>query len=168
MALGRGSIDAASFSTIRLLAGAVAPALITAATQRGPLRVGGSWSSAAVLFLYAIPFAYAYGMLTTGTGALILFGTVQVSMMLGALAGGERPWPAQWVGLAMAIGGVVYLVLPGLAAPPPLGAALMALAGVAWAIYSLRGRGAADPLAQTTGNFVRSVPMTGADRKSVV
>jgi drug/metabolite transporter (DMT)-like permease len=160
MALGRGSIDAASFSAIRLIAGAVALTLITAATRRHSPRAGGSWTSAAVMFVYAVPFSYAYGMLTTGTGALILFGTVQVTMMLAALAGGERPRPAQWIGLAMAVGGVVYLVLPGLAAPSPLGAALMAAAGVAWAVYSLHGRGASDPLAQTTGNFVRTIPMT--------
>lgn len=116
--------------------------------------------SAALLFLYAIPFSYAYGLLTVGTGALILFGTVQVSMMVGAVAHGERPRARQWLGLALAIAGLVYLLLPGLAAPSPLGAALMATAGVAWAIYTVRGRGAVDPLAQNAGNFARSIPMT--------
>jgi drug/metabolite transporter (DMT)-like permease len=160
MALGPGTIDAASFSTVRLASGAVSLLLIMVWTQRGLSRVQGSWTSAAALFLYAIPFSYAYGLLTTGTGALILFGSVQVTMMVMALMGGERPRAAQWIGLVLAVAGVVYLVLPGLAAPSPLGAVLMTLSGVAWAIYSLRGRGEIDPLAQTTGNFVRSVPMT--------
>jgi drug/metabolite transporter (DMT)-like permease len=113
-----------------------------------------------MLFLYAIPFSYAYGLLTTGTGSLILFGSVQVTMMVGALGVGERPHARHWMGLVLAIAGLVYLLLPGLAAPSPLGAGLMAAAGMAWAIYSIRGRGAADPLAQNAGNFVRSIPMT--------
>ena len=160
MALGTGAVDAASFSTIRLLSGAVCLSIIAASTRRAGPRIRGSWASAAMLFIYAIPFSYAYGLLTAGTGALILFGTVQVSMMLAALAGGERPHVRQWIGLVLAIAGLVYLLLPGLAAPSPLGAALMATAAVAWAIYSIRGRGATDPLAQNAGNFVRSIPMT--------
>ena len=116
--------------------------------------------SAAVLFVYAIPFSYAYGLLTTGTGALILFGAAQVTMMRAALASGERPHVRQWLGLFLAIGGLVYLVLPGLAAPSPAGAVLMTVAGVAWGMYSIRGHGAADPLALNAGNFVRSIPMT--------
>ncbi len=160
MALGTEAIDAASFSTIRLIAGAVCLSIISVSTRPTGLQIQGSWTSAAVLFIYAIPFSYAYGLLTAGTGALILFGTVQVSMMLAALAGGERPHARQWLGLLLAIAGLVYLLLPGLAAPSPLGAALMAAAAVAWAVYSIRGRGAADPLAQNAGNFVRSLPMT--------
>jgi len=115
-----------------------------------------------MLFLYAIPFSFAYVLLTTGTGALILFGSVQVTMMLAALVDGERPHPRQWLGLALAVGGLVYLVLPGLAAPSLPGAGLMALAGVSWGIYSLRGRGAANPLGQNAGNFARAIPMTMA------
>jgi drug/metabolite transporter (DMT)-like permease len=160
MALGTAAIDAASFSTIRLISGAVCLAIIAASTRRPSPWLQGSWTSAALLFVYAIPFSYAYGLLTAGTGALILFGTVQVTMMLGALAGGERPHVRQWLGLVLAIGGLVYLLLPGLTAPSPLGAGLMATAAVAWAIYSIRGRGAVDPLAQNAGNFVRSIPMT--------
>ena len=160
MALGTAAIDAASFSTIRLISGAVCLSIIALATRRVSPRVQGSWTSAAVLFVYAIPFSYAYGLLTAGTGALILFGTVQVTMMLAALAGGERPHVRQWLGLALAIGGLVYLLLPGLAAPSPLGAGLMAAAAVAWAVYSISGRGALDPLAQNAGNFVRAIPMT--------
>jgi drug/metabolite transporter (DMT)-like permease len=160
MALGGGTIDAASFSTIRLIAGACCLGLIAASTRRAGPRVHGSWMSAALLFLYAVPFSYAYGLLTAGTGALILFCVVQVTMMVGALAEGERPLVRQWGGLALAIAGLVYLLLPGLAAPSLLGATLMATAGVAWAIYSMRGRGAADPLTQNAGNFTRSIPMT--------
>jgi drug/metabolite transporter (DMT)-like permease len=150
MALGTAAIDAASFSTIRLISGAVSLAIIAASTRRARPWDQGSWTSAAILFVYAIPFSYAYGLLTAGTGALILFGTVQVTMMVSALAEGERPHARQWVGL----------LLPGLSAPSSLGASLMATAAVAWAIYSIRGRGAVDPLAQNAGNFLRSIPMT--------
>jgi drug/metabolite transporter (DMT)-like permease len=160
MALGRATIDAASFSTIRLIAGACCLGLIAIVTRRATPRVQGSWLSATILFFYAIPFSYAYGLLTAGTGALILFGSVQVTMMVVALAQGERPHVRQWLGLVLAIAGLVYLLFPGLAAPSLFGATLMATAGIGWAIYSLRGRGAVDPLAQNAGNFVRSVPMT--------
>jgi len=160
MALGTATIDAASFSTIRLIAGACSLVLITAARQRGMPRLQGSWTAAAVLFVYAIPFSYSYGLLTTGTGALILFGAAQVTMLRAALVSGERPHVRQWVGLFLAIGGLVYLVLPGLAAPSPAGAVLMTVAGVAWGMYSIRGHGATDPLALNAGNFVRSIPMT--------
>ena len=160
MALGTEAIDAASFSTIRLIAGAVSLGLIVASTRRASYRAQGSWTSAAILFLYAVPFSYAYGLLTAGTGALILFGTVQVSMLLTALVEGERPPLRQWLGLVLAIAGLVYLLLPGLAAPSPLGAILMATSGVGWAIYTIRARDAVDPLAQNAGNFARSIPMT--------
>ena len=160
MALGGATIDAASFSTIRLIAGACCLGLIAMVTRRATPCVQGSWLSATILFLYAIPFSYAYGLLTVGTGALILFGSVQVTMVVVALAQGERLHVRQWLGLVLAIAGLVYLLLPGLAAPSPFGATLMAMAGIGWAIYSLRGRGAVDPLAQNAGNFVRSLPMT--------
>ena len=122
-------------------------------------RPTGTWTSAVVLALYAMPFSFAYIGLSTGTGALILFGCVQVTMMAGALRSGERPVASQWLGIGLALVGLVYLVLPGIAAPPPLSAGLMALAGMAWGIYALRGRGAVNPLAQTTSAFVRSVPL---------
>ena len=159
MALGQATIDAASFSTIRIIAGAICLWLITVVTRRGSVWTQGSWLSAAILFVYAIPFSYAYGLLTAGTGALILFGTVQVTMIGGALVEGERPRARQWVGLLVAIGGLVYLLLPGIASPSPLGAGLMAIAGVAWALYSIQGRGAVDPVAQNGGNFVLTLPM---------
>jgi drug/metabolite transporter (DMT)-like permease len=159
MALGPAAIDAASFSIIRIIAGAVCLWLITVVTNRGSVWAQGSWLSAAILFVYAIPFSYSYGLLTAGTGALILFGTVQITMIGGALAEGERPHVRQWFGLLVAIAGLVYLLFPGIASPSPLGAGLMAIAGVGWALYSIQGRGAVDPIAQNGGNFVRTLPM---------
>lgn len=162
VALRHSEIDAATFSAVRLASGAVTLALLAVATRRGASEgpaLAGSWRSAALLFLYAIPFSLAYNGLTAGTGALILFGCVQATMLVGALRLGERPHPLQWLGLAAAVAGLVYLVLPGLAAPPPGSAALMALAGVSWGLYSLRGRGVPNPLEQTAGNFVRSAPL---------
>ena len=120
----------------------------------------GSWLSAALLFLYAIAFSFAYLSLGAGTGALILFGSVQLTLIVLALRNGERPRAWEWTGLMLALGGLVYLVLPGLSAPAPLGSALMTLAGMAWGFYTLRGRGSKDPLGDTAGNFVYSVPMT--------
>ena len=160
LALATGAIDAASFTTVRLVSGAVALWLILALTAKpGTPRARGSWVSAAMLFLYAVSFSFAYVSLPTGTGALILFGMVQVTMILAGVASGERPHVIEWLGLGCAAVGLVYLMLPGLSAPSPLGAALMALAGVAWGIYSLRGRGSKNPIAVTADNFARSVPM---------
>ena len=156
-ALGSGAIDAGSFSAVRLLSGALVLALLMR-LRPGAATTGGSWSSAALLFLYAVPFSFAYNTLSTGTGALVLFGAVQATMLTAAVMSGERPGRLQWAGLLTAIGGLVYLVLPGVSAPSPLGSALMALAGFAWALYSLRGRATADPLAETAGNFMRSLP----------
>jgi drug/metabolite transporter (DMT)-like permease len=122
-------------------------------------NIRGNWISAMMLFLYAIAFSFAYLSLSAGTGALILFGTVQLTMILVALRTGERPQLLEWSGLLLALAGLVYLVLPGLEAPSPLGSSLMILAGIAWGIYSLRGRGSSSPLADTTGNFIRAVPL---------
>ena len=158
LALAPGAIDAASFSSVRLISGAITLLLITMVLQRGSFRVRGTWISAAMLFLYAVPFSFAYISLGAGTGALILFGVVQATMMVAAIVVGERPHPWQWLGLIIALTGLVGLVLPGLTAPPLMGSALMAVAGISWGVYSLRGRGTADPLGDTTSNFVRSVP----------
>jgi drug/metabolite transporter (DMT)-like permease len=158
VALHAGAIDPASFSTIRSGAGAATLAVILP-FSKGQAPASGSWASAAVLFLYAVPFAFAYTTLTAGTGALILFGAVQLTMVGAALASGERPKLHQWLGLAMALGGLLLLVLPGVEAPSPAGAAMMATAGVAWGAYSLRGRGSRNPLAQTAANFARLVPL---------
>jgi drug/metabolite transporter (DMT)-like permease len=157
-ALQQQAIDPATFSTIRFASGATVLLAITGMRTRSHTS-SGSWGAAAILAFYAIPFAFAYVLLTAGTGALILFGTVQVTMLGAALLGGERINSWQVIGLAVALVGLVYLVWPGLAAPSPIGAVLMALAGVGWGLYSLRGRGAIDPVQQTTSNFVRAVPL---------
>jgi drug/metabolite transporter (DMT)-like permease len=159
LALRGGGIDAASYSTIRLASGAVVLSLLV--WRRGTSRplAAGSWIGALFLFLYAAPFSYAYLSLATGTGALILFAAVQVTMILMGIRGGERPQPREWLGLVLALAGLVWLVLPGIGAPAPLGAALMAVAGISWGFYSLRGRRSGAPLADTTGNFLRATPL---------
>ena len=157
-ALDSGSIDPVSFLSIRLASGAVMLLLVSRWMDR--IRPeSGSWTGAVVLMLFGIPFSFAYGGLSAGTGALILSGVIQITMMMAALAAGERPRPIQWVGLVIALAGLVYLVLPGVEAPPLFSAVLMAVAGVAWGVYSLLGR-SRDPLALTTGIFVRCVPLT--------
>ena len=159
-ALGQDAIDAASYTTIRLTSGAVMLFMIASLQRKkGRNILRGSWISAAFLFLYAITFSFAYLSLTAGTGALILFGSVQITMIIAALSSGERPHILEWIGLFLALGGLIYLVFPGLAAPSPLGSALMAIAGIAWGFYSIRGRGSNNPLAATAGNFVYAVPM---------
>ncbi|NUQ83316.1 MAG: DMT family transporter [Anaerolineales bacterium] len=160
LALGQRSIDATSYTTIRLASGAVtlfAIAYLQSKNNRAFLR--GSWTSAALLFTYAITFSFAYLSLSAGTGALILFGSVQATMILVAVRSGEHPSPLEWIGLLFALGGLVYLVSPGLAAPSPLGSALMTAAGIAWGFYTIRGRGSENPLGDTAGNFVYSLPM---------
>jgi drug/metabolite transporter (DMT)-like permease len=159
LALAQGGIDPASFGAIRLAAGALALVLMVRWRAGHDTGVGGDWLSAAMLFAYAAFFSFAYVGLAAGTGALILFGAVQLTMFGSALRGGERFAPAAWCGLALAGAGLVYLVLPGVSAPPLFGATLMALAGVAWGVYSLRGRRAPDPLRATAGNFLRAAPL---------
>jgi drug/metabolite transporter (DMT)-like permease len=164
LALGGAAIDAASFTTVRLTSGAAALLIITASVNKNSPSSGRrvKFISALLLFLYAAAFSFAYTGLTTGTGALILFGSVQATMLAAALRSGERPHPFEWAGLALALAGLVYLVLPGLTAPPPVSSAFMAVAGISWGLYSLRGRGATDPLADTTGNFVLALPLAFA------
>ncbi len=160
LALGQETIDAASYTTIRLTSGAVMLFVIAyLKKEKGENFLRGSWTSAAFLFLYAIAFSFAYLSLTAGTGALILFGSVQMTMMIVALRSGEHPHVLEWIGLFLALSGLVYLVFPGLAAPSPLGSALMTVAGISWGFYSIRGRGSQNPLASTAGNFIYSVPM---------
>jgi drug/metabolite transporter (DMT)-like permease len=119
----------------------------------------GVWLSAGMLAAYAIGFSFAYRELSTGTGALILFAAVQATMIVAGMISGERPTAFQWIGLVGAMGGLFYLVSPGLSAPAPLGSALMASAGVAWGVYSVRGKGSGDPAATTAANFLRAVPL---------
>lgn len=157
IALERTAIDPASFTAIRLISGA-AMLWIVVAFRGGDRRVEGNWLSALALFAYAAGFSFAYVSLPTATGALLLFGTVQITMMGHAVWAGERLRPQQLGGYALALGGLVGLLLPGLSAPPPGGAALMMAAGVAWAIYSLRGKARGDATRVTAGNFLRTVP----------
>ena len=163
IALREGSIDPASFGAIRLAAGAAALLLVMRLQPRPEsaprAEKAGDWPAAAMLFLYVACFSFAYLRLAAGSGALILFGMVQLTMFAAGLAAGERFTALGWLGLALAAGGLVLLLLPGVAAPSPAGAALMAVAGVAWGVYSLRGRGVKDPLAATAGNFVRATPL---------
>ena len=155
MALGERSIDAASFATLRLLSGALVLVLILRSKGESP---AGTWLGGTALFLYAVPFSFAYLRLGAGTGALILFGSVQAIMIASGLRDGERPHAWEWAGLLLAVGGLVYLLAPGVSAPAPVGSALMVVAGLAWGVYSLRGRGTGTPVAATAGNFLRSVP----------
>lgn len=157
LALQTTEIDPATFTSVRLAVGALALWLIVRLRTRS--APGGSWASASALFVYAAAFSFAYLSLTTGTGALVLFGAVQLTMIGWGLARGERLSGLQTLGLAAALGGLVYLVLPGLEAPPLGAALLMAAAGVAWGVYSLRGRGSRSPVADSAGNFARAVPM---------
>ena len=159
MALQHGGIDAASFGSIRLVAGALTLMLVVRLRSgRGPAG-RADWLAAAMLFAYVAFFSFAYLSLSAGTGALILFGAVQLTMLGAGLRAGEMFGPVAWSGFVLAVAGLIYLVSPGVTAPPALGAALMAVAGVAWGVYSLRGRGVADPLAATARNFVRAAPM---------
>ena len=158
MALKHTTIDAATFTSIRLVSGAVVLWLIVRFARAG--RTGaGNWWSALALFVYAAGFSLAYVSLSAATGALLLFGSVQATMIGRGIWQGERLARLQWLGLLLALAGLVGLMLPGLAAPPLLGAALMVLAGAAWGVYSLRGKGAGDPTLVTAGNFWRAAVM---------
>ena len=156
LALKRTAIDAASFTFIRILSGAIALWLIVT-IRKGTSQKAGSWASALALFAYAAAFSFAYISLSAGTGALLLFGAVQATMILWGLRTGERMRTRQWLGLALAVGGLVALLFPGLSAPPIDGALVMICAGIAWGFYSLRGKGAGDPVTTTAGNFLRAV-----------
>ncbi|MBC7727628.1 MAG: EamA family transporter, partial [Microbacteriaceae bacterium] len=172
IALRDTAIDAASFTSVRLVSGALMLALLV--TWRGRGRAGakagaprpwhaGDWTSALALFVYAAGFSFAYVSLSAATGALLLFGMVQTSMIGWGLWRGERLRPLQWAGLAAASAGLVWLLLPGLATPSLAAGLLMAAAGIAWAVYTLRGRvagpKAADATAVTAGNFLRAAPL---------
>lgn len=159
MALRTGEADAAGFTIIRLASGAFTLIVISYFVGEGKSLKRGNWVSAFFLFAYAICFSFAYIGLTVAAGALILFGAVQFTMLTVALIRGEKPRRLEWIGLATALTGLVYLVFPGLSSPPFFASMLMVAAGVAWGFYTLRGKGSSDPLGETTGNFVRSVPM---------
>ena len=158
-ALRDTGIDWASFTVVRLCAGALTLWLLVRATRGRDASGSGDWISAVALFVYAAAFSWAYLALPAGLGALLLFGAVQATMLGYALARGERFSQAQVAGLVLALGGLVGLLLPGASAPPAPAALLMLCAGIAWGVYSLRGRRAGDPLRVTSGNFLRTVPL---------
>jgi drug/metabolite transporter (DMT)-like permease len=183
-ALKESSVDPATFTFVRIFSGALALCLIMSvrkrltvnptatplvdsfsnsapATRRSLLRYG-NWISAVALFAYAAGFSFAYTSLSAGTGALLLFGAVQATMILWGLHKGERLNTIQIAGFIVAVAGLVVLVFPGLSAPPLIGSILMLGAGLAWGIYSLRGKGERNPARVTTGNFVRAVPFAAA------
>jgi drug/metabolite transporter (DMT)-like permease len=159
LALAQGLIDAASFASVRVIAGAVMLGLIVLFRKGTNKRLKTSWRTVTMLFAYMVFFSFAYLSLSAATGALLLFGSVQLTMFAVALREGERFPLLSWGGFTLAIFGLVYLVLPGVTAPNPLGAILMTGAGIAWGFYSLLGRKVADPLQATAGNFIYSVPL---------
>ena len=166
-ALKHTAIDAASFTTIRLISGAMMLWLVVR-ISRGTQTGTGNWPSALALFIYAAGFSFSYVSLPAATGALLLFGAVQATMIGHGTWAGERLPKLQLAGLVIALAGLVGLLLPGLSAPPAIGSVLMLGAGVAWGIYSLRGRGAGDPTRVTAGNFLRAVPIAAALSVSMV
>jgi drug/metabolite transporter (DMT)-like permease len=157
LALKGGAIDAATFTLIRLVSAILALWLISR-VRGGPRRVAGNWCSALALFVYASGFSFAYVGLPAGTGTLLLFGAVQATMIGYSLWSGEHLHIGQWTGLLVALGGLIALVLPGISAPPLPSSLLMLGAGLAWGIYSLRGRRSPDRTATTAGNFLRAPP----------
>lgn len=160
LALGALDIDAASFTAVRLISAALTLLLIVTVIHRGFTRTiwarSGSVKGALALFVYAAAFSFAYVQLSTATGALILFGSVQLTMILTSLVRGQRLHGVEWLGLAIAFTGFVYLVLPGLVTPSVTGFVLMMLSGVAWGFYTLNGRQSSAPILDTAGNFLRA------------
>lgn len=162
LALADGAIDAAGYTGIRLASGAIILALLLVRQRNkseSRLAPPGNWCSALALFVYALAFSLAYVRLGVALGALVLFTAVQITMIAWGLMQGERPKPLETLGIAVAFIGFVYLVYPGLSTPDPVGSGLMAISGVAWGVYSLRGRAGGNPLGETAGNFIRTVPM---------
>jgi drug/metabolite transporter (DMT)-like permease len=161
LALREGEIDAGSFAAVRIFAGTAMLALIVTCRQEGisAIRNNGSLCSALALCGYAITFSFAYLSLEAGTGALIIFGAVQITMFAAGIVRGERPQLLEWLGLCLAFGGLVYLVSPGLTAPSPIGVASMAASGAAWGCYSLAAKRIRAPIAATAGNFARATPI---------
>jgi len=160
LALGSGTIDAASFTGIRLFSGAIALFIILSikSSNKG-LSSKGSWAASFALFLYAITFSYAYLLVDTGTGALILFGSVQISMILMSLISGTRLHLSEWSGVIIAFSGFVYLIVPSITTPSINGFILMTISGISWGVYTLMGRSSKNPLMDTTFNFLRTIPL---------
>jgi len=160
LALGEQAIDASSFTIIRLLSGAIVLlAIIKTNRNITGSSAKGSWSAGFMLFVYAITFSFAYITLDTGTGALILFGSVQITMILLSLLSGNRLHITELVGVVIAFIGFVYLILPGVTTPSAIGFLLMSVAGIAWGIYTIKGHGSKNPLMDTAYNFLRTIPL---------
>lgn len=159
IALGENLIDPAGFTIIRLLSGIIILITVTKmAKKKEKARSNGSWLAASMLFIYAIAFSFGYVSLDTGTGALILFGAVQITMIISSLVSGNKLHYSEWLGLLIAFSGFVYLVLPNLNSPSLIGFILMTVSGIAWGFYTLVGRGSKNPLGDTTFNFLRTSP----------
>lgn len=159
LALGDEAIDAASFTTIRLLSGIVVLLAILSFVNKGNTSSAkGSWKGAFYLFVYAITFSYGYITLETGIGALVLFGSVQISIILINMFKGNKLHITEWIGTIVAFSGFVYLIFPSLATPSAVGFGLMTVAGIAWGFYTLAGKGSSNPLGDTTYNFLRTLP----------
>jgi drug/metabolite transporter (DMT)-like permease len=159
LALGGNMIDAASFTVVRLLAGIIILVIAAAITTKtDAARSKGSWLAASMLFIYAVAFSYGYISLDTGTGALILFGAVQITMIIGGVVSGARLHYCEWFGLFIAFSGFVYLIIPSLTTPSLLGLILMTISGIAWGFYTLVGRSSTQPLSDTAYNFLRTSP----------
>lgn len=162
LALAEQTIDASSFTIIRLFSGALMLLILLKLNQpKKTTQQQGSWRGAGALFLYAITFSWAYVSLQTGTGALILFGSVQLTIILLSLFSGTRLKWSEWGGVLLAFAGFVYLILPGVSAPSPIGFVLMSIAGMGWGVYTLIGRTSTAPLADTAFNFARTIPFLG-------
>ena len=160
LALGSEAIDASSFTVMRLLSGTIVLLIIIGSTRNiTGVSTKGSWFASFMLFIYAVTFSYAYISLDTGTGALILFGSVQITMILLSFIAGTRLHFTEWAGVTIAFTGFVYLILPGVTAPSMIGFLLMTVAGIAWGIYTLKGRSSKSPLMDTAYNFFRTTPL---------
>jgi drug/metabolite transporter (DMT)-like permease len=160
LALGTHQIDAAGFTAIRLVAGAVMlVALVVTQTKSWSAMRGTGVAGPLALFAYAAPFSFAYLRIGAAVGALVLFGVVQLTMIGYGIARGERPSAVMWLGLVLAAVGLALLTVPSVTRPDPLGVLLMAIAGVAWAVYTLVGRGTSDPIAANARSFLWSAPL---------
>jgi drug/metabolite transporter (DMT)-like permease len=168
LALGGEAIDASSFTAIRLLSGAITLFIILSikgsikeSNKRGNKGASskGSWTASFALFIYAIAFSYAYLSVDTGTGALILFGSVQITMIMLSLIAGTRLHLIEWSGVMLAFSGFIYLILPNITTPSMNGFILMTVSGISWGIYTLKGRGSKNPLMDTSYNFLRTIPL---------
>ena len=158
-ALEKTAIDEASFIMLRVVSGALFLWLYLTFKKNNKAYKAGTWLAALSLFIYAVSFTYGYGLIAAGTGALLLFGSVQITMTIAGYREGERLNVIQLVGFVLALAGLVILMLPGISAPSFMGAFLMCVSGVAWSIYTLQGRGASNPAASTAGNFIKAAPM---------